>query len=132
MTPMIDVTFQLLIFFLVTFRFRETEGKIQSDLPQDSVQAMANDVEQVHILVLRTGDKVELQINKENYGQDFKAAEDRLRALKERFTRSNTPHIFILDASQDVAFQQVITAINTCIRAGIPDLSFAPPPLSTF
>ena len=35
MTPMIDVTFQLLIFFIVTLRFRVLEKKLDSYLPTD-------------------------------------------------------------------------------------------------
>lgn len=35
LTPMIDVTFLLLIFFVLTSKFKTTEGKIQSYLPQD-------------------------------------------------------------------------------------------------
>ncbi len=35
MTPMIDVTFLLLVFFIMTFKFKTTEGLIQSYLPRD-------------------------------------------------------------------------------------------------
>lgn len=35
MTPMIDVTFQLLIFFIVTMKFRTLEKKLDSYLPTD-------------------------------------------------------------------------------------------------
>ena len=34
MTPMIDVTFQLLLFFLLTCEFRESEGMIPGTLPK--------------------------------------------------------------------------------------------------
>ncbi len=34
MTPMIDVTFQLLLFFLLTCEFRESEGAIPGTLPR--------------------------------------------------------------------------------------------------
>jgi len=33
MTPMIDVTFQLLLFFIMTFEFRQSEGMIPGTLP---------------------------------------------------------------------------------------------------
>lgn len=36
LTPMIDVTFQLLIFFMVTIEFREKEGHIPGSLPGES------------------------------------------------------------------------------------------------
>jgi len=35
MTPMIDVTFQLLLFFLLTCEFRPTEGMIPGSLPSN-------------------------------------------------------------------------------------------------
>jgi biopolymer transport protein ExbD len=35
MTPMIDIIFQLLIFFMLTMNFKEIEGKINSHLPKD-------------------------------------------------------------------------------------------------
>ena len=36
LTPMIDVTFLLLIFFLCTLSFRVLEGKLESHLPKDT------------------------------------------------------------------------------------------------
>lgn len=36
MTPLIDVTFLLLVFFLLTLRFKTLEGKLSAFLPQDS------------------------------------------------------------------------------------------------
>ena len=35
MTPMIDVVFQLLIFFMLTMNFKEVEGKLLSQLPKN-------------------------------------------------------------------------------------------------
>jgi len=35
MTPMIDVVFQLLIFFMLSMHFKEVEGKLLSTLPKD-------------------------------------------------------------------------------------------------
>ncbi|MHC4780471.1 MAG: ExbD/TolR family protein, partial [Planctomycetota bacterium] len=35
MTPMIDVCFQLLIFFMVTSKFKTLEGKLSAYLPKD-------------------------------------------------------------------------------------------------
>lgn len=38
MTPMIDVTFLLLVFFIVTMKFRVLEGKLDARLPKDMGQ----------------------------------------------------------------------------------------------
>ncbi len=132
LTAMIDVVFLLLIFFMCTIKFRTPEGKIQSNLPEDSDAPIIEDIEQINIVARRTGDTVELFINKDSFGSDFAAVETRLRSLRERFEKTGTPHIFIVDGSQDIQFQYVVTTINTCIRAGITDLSFAPPPTSAF
>ena len=35
MTPMIDVVFQLLVFFLVSMKFKTLDMKIEADLPKD-------------------------------------------------------------------------------------------------
>lgn len=132
MTPMIDVVFLLLIFFMVTMKFRTPEGKIRSDLPQDTVEVSAEDIEQINIIAKRVGDETEILINQESYGLDFARVEKRLREIRERSERMDLPHIFIIDGSQNVRFQYVVTTINTCVRAGIADLSFAPPPSSAF
>ena len=132
LTAMIDVVFLLLIFFICTIKFRMPEGKIQSNLPEDSDAPIIEDIEQINIVARRAGDTVDLFINKDSFGSDFAAVEARLRSLRERFKKTGTPHIFIVDGSQDIQFQYVVTTINTCIRAGITDLSFAPPPTSAF
>ena len=35
LTPMIDIVFQLLVFFMLTMQFKESEGKLLSQLPSD-------------------------------------------------------------------------------------------------
>ena len=42
MTPMIDVIFQLLIFFMVGAKFKSVEGQIQAYLPKDQGQSAAS------------------------------------------------------------------------------------------
>lgn len=53
MTPMIDVTFLLLIFFMVTLKFKTLEGKLSAYLPKDvGVNTTeAEPIEKVEILV---------------------------------------------------------------------------------
>ena len=53
MTPMIDVTFLLLIFFMCTLKFKTLEGKLAAYLPKDVGvnQSEAEPIEKVEILV---------------------------------------------------------------------------------
>ena len=53
LTPMIDVTFQLLLFFLLAFTFKASEGLIPGTLPQGSIDppAIIDDSKPIHIMV---------------------------------------------------------------------------------
>jgi biopolymer transport protein ExbD len=59
MTPMIDVVFQLLIFFMLTMQFREVEGKLLSHLPKTHGPHSAPNptvLDEVRIVVCAGGD----------------------------------------------------------------------------
>lgn len=62
LTPMIDVTFLLLIFFIVTLKFKTLEGRLDSNLPKDmGTQSTKTDpIEKVDLVmsVARAGDLV--------------------------------------------------------------------------
>ncbi|RMH04606.1 MAG: biopolymer transporter ExbD [Planctomycetota bacterium] len=53
MTPMIDVTFLLLIFFIVTLKFKTLEGRLDASLPKDrgTSSSQASEVEKVDIVI---------------------------------------------------------------------------------
>ena len=53
MTPMIDVTFLLLIFFIVTLKFKTLEGRLDAALPKDVGvnQSEAEEVEKIDLLI---------------------------------------------------------------------------------
>ncbi|HEX7900749.1 MAG TPA: biopolymer transporter ExbD [Planctomycetota bacterium] len=60
MTPMIDVVFQLLIFFMLTMQFKEIEGKLLSQLPKDKGLAPSHvlqpELQEVRIVLCAGGD----------------------------------------------------------------------------
>jgi biopolymer transport protein ExbD len=60
MTPMIDVVFQLLIFFMLSMHFKEIEGKLLSTLPKDKGLAPSHvlnpELQEVRIVVCAGGD----------------------------------------------------------------------------
>ena len=63
MTPMIDVTFLLLIFFLCTIKFKTLEGKLNAFLPKDvgvnTSQAEPKEKIEIQIRVKNEGRKVD-------------------------------------------------------------------------
>jgi biopolymer transport protein ExbD len=57
MTPMIDVVFQLLIFFMLTMKFKEVEGKLLSQLPKIGPQSgPATILEEIRVVICAGGD----------------------------------------------------------------------------
>jgi biopolymer transport protein ExbD len=81
MTPMIDVVFQLLIFFMLTMQFKEVEGKLLSQLPKqygpaDSIAVPI--VDEVRIVVCAGGD---LAGHHRDKGLHEKSAKDGARCL---------------------------------------------------
>jgi biopolymer transport protein ExbD len=54
LTPMIDVTFLLMIFFIVTLKFRVLEGRLDASLPKDmGTQTFQVDpIEKVNVIML--------------------------------------------------------------------------------
>lgn len=53
MTPMIDVVFLLLIFFIVTLKFKTLEGRLDAALPKDVGvnQSEAEEIEKIDLLI---------------------------------------------------------------------------------
>ena len=69
MTPMIDVTFLLLIFFMCTLKFKTLEGKLAAYLPKDVGVNSSDDppIEKVEVTlrVIKEGTKLEPRANNE-------------------------------------------------------------------
>ncbi len=79
MTPMIDIVFQLLIFFMLSMRFRDVEGKLLSQLPKDRGQAPAASlpvtVKEVRI-VLCGGDAAGHRANRAAHEEQVKPSDE--------------------------------------------------------
>jgi biopolymer transport protein ExbD len=60
MTPMIDVVFQLLIFFMLSMHFKEVEGKLLSQLPKDKglapTHVLQPELQEIRIVICAGGD----------------------------------------------------------------------------
>ncbi|MFV1959525.1 MAG: ExbD/TolR family protein [Planctomycetota bacterium] len=54
MTPMIDIVFQLIIFFLLSLKFKSVDKRIQSELPKDrGIQATPTIVDELPTLTVK-------------------------------------------------------------------------------
>ena len=72
MTPMIDVVFLLLIFFMCTLRFKTLEGKLSAYLPKD-VGVNTTEAEPI--------EKVEILVRVKNTGTKYKPSKSKIREI---------------------------------------------------
>jgi biopolymer transport protein ExbD len=152
LTPMIDVTFLLLIFFVFNMSFVTEEGKIDAYLPKNGhgVGPVVFCLNDVRIKLLwktmdgqptsnpNTGHVV-LKVGRDEYNQPgeldtdvenspvwAKLGRDLMR-FKGLSKKNNIP--VIIDARQEVPHQHVMSALNQVIDAEIKDVTFAAPEL---
>lgn len=127
LTPMIDVTFQLLLFFILTMQFRPPEGQIPADLPAGAAPSAAEMVplEPVRI-ILRAGMDGAADIEVARYAGaigGWAALHEVLRDLRADFGSPDVP--VIIEPGPGVSWQHALNALRQAQRAGFEDITFA-------
>lgn len=126
MTPMIDVVFQLLIFFICTANFQILEELLPSHLLGPGSVAAAEippemeDLEEVVIKVLVAQGAPRWQINERTY-----ARREELQSVLVGLAQLDPGLPVILDISPDVAVGNVIDLYDLCRLAGFDKIQFA-------
>ena len=116
MTPMIDMVFNLLIFFMVVTRFAEEERDLKVLLPSGT-EAMP-----------LTARPQEIFVNIDNQGGYFFRGRELTQqelgqVLKEAAVNNPASQSVIIRADKRVAWDFVATAMRLCNEAGIRDYS---------
>jgi biopolymer transport protein ExbD len=118
LTPMIDMVFLLLIFFLVASRFEEAERELKVELPTAS-EAMP-----------LTARPREVFINIDERGQYFVGgrvlSEEQLGEHLTAAARNNPlSQTVVIRADKRAEWDYIARAMNLCVRAGIRDYTTA-------
>jgi len=132
LTPMIDVTFQLLLFFLLTTEFRVAEGNIPGTLPQAPSAATATPEEvpldPVKILVRPAGELLQQAVF-EIEGAAFQlASPEKLyeQLVSRRKQAGGSKEIpVVIHPRYDVRWDFVVEAFNQAVRAEYKNITFA-------
>ena len=112
LTPLIDVVFLLLIFFMVTTTFTK-ETRLQIDLPQSSSQAVVPEGDAIELLVDAKGS---ISIN----GQTLlKTDFDSVKVGLERSVQGQRNPTLVITADAKAPFQSVVYAMDAAGRLGI-------------
>jgi len=118
LTPLIDVVFLLLIFFMVSTSFtRETQIKL--DLPKASIEPLESKV-----------DSLEISIDKEGrYFVNGKGVVNTsIQTLKKAISillQENPQASVIISADANTPYQSVVTAMDATSQLGITNLKMA-------
>jgi biopolymer transport protein ExbD len=133
MTPMIDVVFNLLIFFLC-MPFRVPEGELDAFLPRDvglfDDSVKLEDLEKVVVRIKDTKTRnpkvylgnVPVRARNSAGYPDFDRLAEQLVGLKEK--SGGEPPPVEIDSDPLVEYEFVIGALNACTKARIGDIRF--------
>ncbi len=146
MTPMIDVTFLLLIFFMCTIKFKTLEGKLAANLPKDVGvnTSEAEPVEKVDIKLILEKEGTKVHPRREGMawiGQGaFRYGDDRVvkyvigpfetRKLSEVVKRLEELHRAdedrgsTIDARKDIVYSDVVKVLDAAIDVGFKEVTF--------
>ena len=113
-TPLIDVVFLLLIFFLVSSRFAEEERELQLNLPSISEALPA------------TAQPDELVVNIDRQGRyfidgSFRPIEQVEQILRRAQANNPLTQAVVVRADKQTEFDYVAQALNICKKVGIND-----------
>lgn len=154
-TPIIDIVFNLLIFFMCATKIRATEGAIQCFLPKNRGQGSGTptiDLNEVRVKVLWYGSDgrpstqdegfVVIKIGDQAFNGpgELEAARplerspvwasihEKLLAFKTGYTGSSEKGLpVIIDARKQAPTKFIVCVLNEVVRAGVQDVTFAAP-----
>ncbi len=112
MTPMIDMVFQLLIFFLVATRFMQTERELDMSLPSASEARPL------------TATPREIFVNIDQDGRfyvdgQYRQEEELEHVMRQSAANNPLTQTVVIRADRQADWQAVATAINVCKKVGI-------------
>lgn len=117
LTPMIDVVFLLIIFFMVGTKFTELERKLGLEVPEVSkVNALSPAPERQVVNVFNDG---RIELDRETLSLDELV--DRLSTAQAR----NPDYSVLVRGDAEGSFQSVATVLGACREAGVTNMGIS-------
>jgi biopolymer transport protein ExbD len=128
--PMVDIIFCLCVFFMCSFKFRETEGKFDSWLPKDKGEGGNPDpgpLQEMRVII--TWDQSSGVLTRQYLHKKVKddtELEACVREAHDDFVSKNKPEIpLIIDGGAGVPWKEIMTVVNIGKALEIKNLEFA-------
>ena len=117
LTPMIDIVFLLIIFFMVGTKFTEVELELEVSIPQVASGAtIVAEPQQCVIAVFQDG--------RVSVDDDVMEIHELEKNLTQRVSGGAELHV-IIRGDAEGAFQNVANVLSACRRAGVKDLGIS-------
>lgn len=128
LTPLIDVVFLLLIFFMVATTFKDVNSGIDIELPQSSIQEKAQ-VESIQVLMNLEGDIVVNLDFKNEEKSSIKTNFDELKEiLAEGLAKSDEKEV-IISADKKLDYGSIVKLMTLAKEAGASSLNIDAAPM---
>ena len=118
LTPLIDVVFLLLIFFMVSTTFQREE-EISIELPEAAGEAAQTERQRLEILIDKNGTYYV------NGAEVINTEVDSLMAAIAKSLGDAEPGIVVLSADQQTPHQAVMSAMDAAQRMGLTHITFS-------
>jgi biopolymer transport protein ExbD len=128
--PMVDIIFCLCVFFMCSFKFRETEGKFDSWLPKDKGEGGNPDpgpLQEMRVIITwdQNSQKTTRQYLHKTVKDDAEL-EACIREAHDDFVAKNKPDIpLTIDGGAAVPWKEVMAVVNIGKSLEIKNLEFA-------
>ncbi len=141
MTPMIDIVFQLLIFFIMTFKIVAPEGDFNIKMPLSAPSQGPPPVNlppvDIRLRAAANGELATIQFGQRALGRDFGALREQIRQMiGDEAGPTNSDLEVELDCDYNLRYEYVVEAITAVSGYVTPDghiakliekIKFAPP-----
>ena len=130
LTPMIDVTFQLLLFVLLACEFRESEGLIPGSLPVGSLSVPIDKQDPppdpIQIKIRASYDRKSANYEMTGVAVMIVSPEDLYQYLLRRQQQLGTTDVpIVILPNQEAPWEFVVEAFNQAVRAKFTKIAFA-------
>ena len=133
-TPLIDIIFCLIIFFMCSFHFKQLEGKIDTWLPKDrgvnQGQPEKVVLEEIRVFMKwdpATGRTIRKVGNRGEVNTDSDLMQIVLQMTNDYKKAGKTEFPVLIDATADVPWSEVIHVMDMCKREKLDRIEFAAP-----
>ena len=117
LAPMIDVVFLLLIFFIATMQFSQSERELNVSVPVAEEGADARQtVGEININVRENGEVVV---------DSTVMSQEQLYAKLNRIAAVHDNQAIRIRGDAKVDYEKIVQVVDVCQKAGIPNISFA-------